>query len=212
MTTDMITHRATIRALAQHVVTHGYDTMAYALLRAYAAAAGVTQDGGAWVRFPPTGYRVRGWFNFFHSIASSVDADETAFPNRYLIVQAMADARARGEQEAALADDDRPGDLSVRVGELEAKLAKITDGSALIVSSDADLPDLIAADDQMVTRIVRRAAYETGKAMLGVLDGWVEETDMTAPTFSAASIRTMVNDAMLLMDAPPAYRAPKAGA
>lgn len=87
----------------------------------------------------------------------------------------------------------------------------------IVVGNDCDLATLTSAQQDFATRIARRAAYETGRAMLTVLDGWIEGAteeaaargDMTRDpeVFGAADVRRMVNDACRLMGAPEAYRA-----
>jgi hypothetical protein len=89
---------------------------------------------------------------------------------------------------------------------------------AVTVGEDVDLVDLTEAQRHIAQRIVKRAAYETGKALLDVLEGWYEtasenhvalehrEDDDGCMTFRADDIRRMVNDAMRVMGAPEAYR------
>lgn len=45
---------------------------------------------------------------------------------------------------------------------------------ALDSTPDLDMPDLLLADDKLLDRIVKRAAYDALKAVAGVLDGWQE--------------------------------------
>lgn len=84
----------------------------------------------------------------------------------------------------------------------------------LYVPDDADLADLLHADDQLVTRIVKRASYDALKGMSIVLDGWIEgarenheamshrneNTGSECWTqFAPEDIRRMINDACRLM-------------
>lgn len=221
MTTDNLTaHRMTIRALAQYVANNGPHVMAYNLLRTYALAAGVTQDGGGWVRFLPTAYRQRGWFNFAKSLAASDDTDVTEYRNRYVVVQAMATAHAAGaaamgepvasSSAPRMATVDDLNEVAKRITDLASQLASVPPVSSadiIVIEDDADLARLTAVQSKLVGRIVKRAVHEMGKTILDVLDGWIDETEMTAPTFSANSIRGMVNDACRVMGAPEAYRA-----
>jgi len=79
----------------------------------------------------------------------------------------------------------------------------------VVVGDDVDLPDLVEADAYIVERIVKRAAYDALRAMLTVLDGWIEgnlanvdagvgRADQ-AEQFHADDIRCMANDAARLM-------------
>jgi hypothetical protein len=91
----------------------------------------------------------------------------------------------------------------------------------VVIGDDVTLTDLRLADEALVGRIVKRAVYDAGRALLDVLDGWVEgatgnhealghrDADC-CNTFHPEDIRVMVNDAMRLMGAPE-HRIPQAG-
>jgi hypothetical protein len=115
-------------------------------------------------------------------------------------------------------------DLSAQVARLAERLVAdppAAPAKVVTVGDDVDLADLTEAQEYLVKRIVKRAVYDTGKALLDVLDGWIEgaisnneamgRRDAADPElFHAADIRTMVNDAMRLMGAPE-HRIPQGG-
>jgi hypothetical protein len=115
--------------------------------------------------------------------------------------------------------------LSVQITRLAEQLAQPAvrpyDPEAVVIGTDAALGTLVTANHDLVARIVKRAVYQAGKALLDVLDGWIEgavsnneamgRRDAADPElFHAADIRTMVNDAMRLMGAPE-HRIPQGG-
>jgi hypothetical protein len=122
---------------------------------------------------------------------------------------------------AATADD--LAEVSKRVAEIAAHLATAQPAASraaavtVVVGDECDLPTLSEAQEDLVKRIVRRAVYDTGKALLDVLDGWIEGAaentaagmgprDADPEQFHADDIRRMVNDACRVMGAPEAWR------
>jgi hypothetical protein len=112
-------------------------------------------------------------------------------------------------------------DLGVIVDKIAAIAREVADmtvvapppAKVITIGDDVDLVDLTAAQGHLAQRIVKRAAYETGKAMLTVLAGWVEgargdhessehREDDCCSTFTADDVARMVNDAMRVMGAP----------
>lgn len=117
--------------------------------------------------------------------------------------------------------------LSAQVAKLAEQLATAPRAASpheVVIGEDVTLIDLQLADERLASRIVRRAVYETGKALLDVLDGWIDGAVGNCGAmghekacsmecgnrFYADDIRTMVNDAMRLMGAPE-HRLPQAG-
>lgn len=93
------------------------------------------------------------------------------------------------------------------------------------IGDDVDLADLSAGQEKIVGRIIKRTAYETGKALLDVLEGWIEGQQENHEAsghrgenigeecwsqYHPEDIRRMVNDAMRLMGAPE-HRLPQDG-
>jgi hypothetical protein len=106
--------------------------------------------------------------------------------------------------------------LAERAGVPLSLLAEdpFTDDTFVVVDSEADLHDLLLADDKLVDRIVKRAAYDMGKALLDVLNGWIEGAQENHEAmqhrnentgeecwtqFAPEDIRRMVNDAARIM-------------
>lgn len=92
-----------------------------------------------------------------------------------------------------------------------------TVAEALRGAENLDLPDLGHLSEAVAKRVVRRAAYDMGRALLDVLAGWIEgaaentaagmgSRDADPEQFHADDIRHMVNDACRAMGAPEAYR------
>lgn len=94
--------------------------------------------------------------------------------------------------------------------------APLTEPAALAkATADTDLPDLLALDDVLASRIVHRAAYDALKAMLNVLNGWIEgaqencdalghtshggDHGVCGKAFAPDDIRRMANDAARLV-------------
>lgn len=101
-------------------------------------------------------------------------------------------------------------DAAEILDELRAVIDKAqqpADGHAsrsVTIGDDAPLVAMTQAQRALIERVVRRAAYDTGKLMLASLAGWVEAgTDQ----FTAANIRTMINDACRAMGAPEPWQA-----
>jgi hypothetical protein len=83
------------------------------------------------------------------------------------------------------------------------------DPIASAIKANADLGDLLHADELLLRRIVARAKYEALREMLRTLDGWVEgarsnleamgrqtaDVERGSRTFDVDDIRTMINDA-----------------
>lgn len=122
---------------------------------------------------------------------------------------------------AATADD--LAEVSKRVAEIAAHLATAQPAASraaavtVVVGDECDLLTLTEAQEHLAKRIVRRAVYDTGKALLDVLEGWIEGAaentaagmgprDADPEQFHADDIRRMVNDACRVMGAPEAWR------
>jgi hypothetical protein len=56
---------------------------------------------------------------------------------------------------------------------------------------------------QLVDRIVRRSQYEALKAVLDVLDGWLDDGCLS---FTPVDVRRIVNDAALELRVPEPYQ------
>lgn len=122
---------------------------------------------------------------------------------------------------SAAADD--LAQLAKRIGEIASQLpppppapsrvAAVT----VVVGDECDLPTLSEANEYIAKRLVRRAAYETARAMLSVLDGWIEgarennealgRREDDAEMFHANDVRRMVNDACRVMGTSDAWHA-----
>jgi len=99
----------------------------------------------------------------------------------------------------------------------EQRATDLSDVLATLAAADPDGPDLARLNEALLKRAIRRAAYDMGKALLDVLDGWIEgqqenheamghrDTDC-CDTFEPDDIRRMVNDAARVMGAPEPYR------
>ena len=114
-----------------------------------------------------------------------------------------------------------------RVADLADELAKVQPATSraasttVVIGNECDLLTLTEAQEHLAKRIVKRTAYDTGKALLDVLDGWIEGVIEDGEArdvrdrpctpdevmFHADDIRRMVNDACRVMGAPEAYRA-----
>lgn len=126
---------------------------------------------------------------------------------------------------AATADD--LAEVAKRIGDLASQLAAVQPAApskaaavTVVVGDECDLFTLTEAQEYLAKRVVKRAVYDTGRALLDVLEGWIEgaaenneamgrsSDGMNDPeVFDVAEIRTMVNDACRVMGAPEAWHA-----
>jgi len=232
----MKTYEDQIKQLARMVLGRG-GAVALELLKVYAIAAGAETLGGGWIRIPgQLTANAQGWRQFASFVLNA--NPDGAWGD---VVRKMAIAAAEGEDamrlpivqgglagEVMYRSDFTPHrDADVILGELRALIEQAQTpppaappAKAVTVGDDVDLADLTEAQEYLAKRIVKRAVYDTGKALLDVLDGWIEgaaennesmgRRDADPREFHAADIRVMVNDAMRLMGAPE-HRIPQAG-
>jgi len=235
----MTNHIEAVRRLARSVTERTASDIGFALFRLYLAAAGGTQRS-SWIYIPGRATPLKGWKAAAGYVA--------ALPDTSVFLSTMAAALGIGEREIgerapepsplgqnlAAAADPLPEYYAARMAATLKQLA-LANGVPLAllapsraglpakgvtVGDDVDLSDLAEAQEYIAKRIVKRAAYDTGKALLDVLDGWIEgarenhvvsgDRDAFDERFYVSDIRGMINDAMRLMGAP-AHRLPQDG-
>lgn len=221
----MTNHLDAVRRLAVVVARGNASTIAVAIFKAYAAAAGA-DIRGAWIYVPGLATPIKGFRRFAQHVAN---LDETS---RFLSDLANAHDAADRElgvpfadvplgQQVIRAADLTPlppaapaelNSLATRVGDAVHELlvavsrpAPAPDPEALTVPADAELDALLVADGEIMRRIVRRAQYNSLRTVLTVLDAWIEGAHANADAgsgshadaeqFHAEDIRRMVNDA-----------------
>jgi len=227
----MKTYEDQIKQLARMVLGRG-GAVALELLKVYAIAAGAETLGGGWIRIPgQQTANAQGWRQFASFVLNANPGGAWGD-----VVRKMAIAAAEGEDamrlpivqgglagEVMYRSDFTPHrDADVILGELRALIEQAQtlpapNPDSIVVEPDADLIDLVATDDLLARRIVKRAVYDTGKAVLDVLDGWIEgarenneamgRRESDPEQFCAKDIRRMVNDAMRVMGAPEVHSA-----
>lgn len=131
---------------------------------------------------------------------------------------------ATAEPRPATIDD--LGSVADRIADIARQVADMTviqpspppPAKAVTVGDECDLADLTEAQEYLVRRIVKRAVYDTGRALLDVLEGWIEgaagnhealghrDADCCS-MFHPDDVRRMVNDACRVMGAPEAWHA-----
>jgi len=220
----MTNHLDAVRRLAVVVARGNASTIAVAIFKAYAAAAGANISG-AWVYVPDRATPIKGFRRFAQYVA---DLDETS---RFLNDLANAHDAADRElgvpfvdvplgQQVIRAADLTPlppsaaelNTLATRVGDAVHELlgavsrpAPAPDPETVVVPLGAELGELLAADARVTQRVVKRAKYDALRTMLDVLNGWIEGAHENADAgsgshadaeqFHADDIRRMVNDA-----------------
>jgi hypothetical protein len=234
----MTNHIEAIRRLARSVAERSASEVGFALFRLYLAAAGATQSG-SWLYVPGRATPLKG----FRAAAEYVShlADTSAFLRNMANALDLGDREIHGPpaadtplgQQVIAAGDMTPlaaraDDLNAvaqHVAELASQLAALgatppaPDPEAVVVPAGADLPELLAADDRLLDRIVKRSIYTAGVTLLAVLDSWIEgarentaagvgHRDADPEQFYADDFRNMVNDAMRELGAPEPYRRP----
>lgn len=222
-----------IRQLARAALTPS-GAMALRMLKTYALAAGVTQHGGGWLRLPgQTVADSHGWQLFATDLLAYGH-----FGRWGDLVRMMAMALAEAEDAMRVPPEPSslppeppslPRDADAILGELRVMIEKAqtptppppAEGS-VVIGPDDDLVDLLHSDNKIVGKIVMRAAYDALKAMLDVLDGWIEGASSNCEamnhtshdevtcgkTFAQTDIRRMVNDAARLVGTRMPYAEP----
>lgn len=231
----MTNHIEAARRIAR-AVADGATELTVALFRVYLAAAGATPNG-AWVYIPGRATPLKGWRAAGEYVANL--ADNSAFLAHLANVIDLAEREIRppaappnlGQQVIAAGDMTplaaRADDLNAvaqHVAELASQLAALgatpppapVEPETIVVPLGADLPELLAADDRLLDRIVKRAIYEAGKTMLGVLDSWIEGArenheaagrhDPFDEQFYPDDFRNMINDMCRELGAPEPWR------
>jgi len=211
----MTNHLEAVRRLAHAVAERTTSELAFGLFRLYVAAAGATTNG-AWIYIPGRATPLKGW--------KAVGAYVSALPDTSAFLRALANAYDLLDREL------RPTPTAQTVAEPAEMLLAITtqvsalakqiaaaeppepDTTAVIIGDNAYLDTLLAADVELARRIVRRAVYDAGKTMLGVLDGWIEgarqnweaagRRDPFDEQFYPDDFRNMINDMCRELGAP----------
>lgn len=193
----MTNHIDAVRRLAVVVARGNASTIAVAIFRAYAAAAGA-DIRGAWIYVPGCSGAIKGFRRFAQYVA---DLDETS---RFLNDLANAHDAADRELGVPFADvpagSPRAGQLiyaadliplppsaaelntlATRIGDAVHELlgavsrpAPKPDPETVVVPLGAELGELLAADARVTQRVVKRAKYDALRTMLDVLNGWIE--------------------------------------
>lgn len=214
------------RKLARTVAAGGATELTIAIFRVYLAAAGATVSG-SWVYIPGRATPLKG----FRAAAEYVArlADTAAFLSNIANAMDYSDREINGPPAPDASPAARTDDLNEvakHVAELASQIAALAatpptppaDPEVISVPADADLPDLLRADDRLLDRIVKRSIYTAGVTLLSVLDSWVEtgrenHESMSSrepfdEQFHAEDIRAMINDGMRELGAPEPYRRP----
>jgi hypothetical protein len=213
------------RKLARAVAAGGATDLTIAIFRVYLAAAGASVRG-TWVYIPGRATPLKG----FRAAAEYVArlADTAVFlgdiANAMDHVDREVAPPVAGAPPAVGTDD--LGEVAKYVAELASQIAALAatpptppaDPETISVPADADLPDLLRADDRLLDRIVKRSIYTAGVTLLAVLDSWVEtgrdnhesmgSREPFDEQFHAEDIRAMINDGMRELGAPEPYRRP----
>lgn len=220
----MTTHVQTVRRLARSVADRTTSDFAFGMFRLLLAAVGV-KISGSWLYVPGRGTPLKG----FRAAAEWI----AALPESSVFLGDLVEAYARMERDvlgppaevplgrtpvsaagmtplSATADD--LAEVSKRVEQIAVQLAAATPPAAdphrVVIGDECDILALRAGQEELAGRIARRAAYDTGRAMLDILAGWIEERQPDgSDIFHADDVRRMVNDACRVMGAPEAYRA-----
>lgn len=212
------------RRLARSVAVGGATDLTIAIFRAYIVAAGATVRG-AWIYIPGRATPFKGFRPAAGYVTSLTDTAPFLrnLANALDLVDREVDGppAEAGTPLAALA-----GDLAQRVAELASQLAALgatpppapVEPEAIHVPAGVELPELLAADDRLLDRIVRRAQYDALREMLSTLDGWIEgarenheamgRRDAFDDSFAPDDIRRMVNCAARAVGTREPYRPP----
>lgn len=213
----MTNHLDAVRRLAVVVARGNASTIAVAIFKAYAAAAGA-DIRGAWIYVPGCSGAIKGFRRFAKYVA---DLDESSrFLNDLANAHDAADRElgvpfadvSLGQQVVVSPSAAELNTLATRVGDAVHELlgavsrpAPAPDPETVVVPLGAELGELLAADARVTQRVVKRAKYDALRTMLDVLDGWIEGAHENADAgagshadaeqFHAEDIRRMVNDA-----------------
>lgn len=228
----MTNYTEAVRKLARAVADDGTE-LTIALFGVYLVAAGA-EVRGPWAYIPGCPKAIKGRVaaaqyvlslpdtsTFLRHLANAMDAHDREVGRHEPAPLAQTPVYASDMTPLAARADDlnaiarQVSDLASAIAATPPPAAPAPDPHEVHIGDDVDLADLTAAQGKLVQRVVRRAAYDTGKTLLDVLDGWIEggrenhealehrgESDPCWETFHASDIRRMVNDAMRAMGAP----------
>jgi hypothetical protein len=223
------------RMLAR-AVADGATDLTIAIFRVCIAAAGASVKG-AWVYIPGRATPLKGWraageyvatladtAAFLRNLANAIDLAEREIWPPAAPSSLGQQVIAAGDMTPLAARADDLNAVAQHVAELASQLAALgatpppapVEPETIVVPLGADLPELLAADDRLLDRIVKRAIYEAGKTMLGVLDSWIEgarENHEAAgrrgpfdEQFYPDDFRNMINDMCRKLGAPEPWR------
>lgn len=136
------------------------------------------------------------------------------FPQAAEAAREFWSAKQQAEaHDAPVTPAEHADSLAARIAEVLAEHAaapqRPLDAIASATAPEADLGDLLYADELLLRRIVARAKYDALREMLRTLNGWVEgarsnleamgrlaaDVERDSRTFDVDDIRMMVNDA-----------------